>query len=89
MIEAAIGEAEQKTAGEIVPVVATASGRYDRGEDLFGLVALCLVAVLVRHTTFEPIAWFDRLRQRRGPRLGSKKGNMPCASPCGLQHSAM
>ena len=37
-IAAAIAEAERETAGEIVPVVATASGRYDRAEDLFGLV---------------------------------------------------
>lgn len=43
-IEAAIGEAEARTSGEIVPVVATASGRYDRGEDLFGVV--CAVAAL-------------------------------------------
>lgn len=43
-IEAAVREAEEHTAGEIVPVVATASGRYDRGEDLFGLV--CAVAAL-------------------------------------------
>ncbi len=45
-IEAAVGEAEAQTAGEIVPVVATASGRYDRGEDLFGLVC-AVVAVAV------------------------------------------
>jgi putative membrane protein len=43
MIEAAIGESEHKTAGEIVPVVATASGRYDRAEDLFGLVLAVVV----------------------------------------------
>jgi putative membrane protein len=48
-IEAAIGEAEARTAGEIVPVVATASGRYDRGEDLFGLV--CAIIALV-------VAWW-------------------------------
>lgn len=43
-INQAVVEAEKRTAGEIVPVVATASGRYDRAEDLggllFGLVAL-------------------------------------------------
>ena len=42
----AIAEAEQTTSGEIVPVVATRSGRYDRGEDIFGIV-LGLVAVAV------------------------------------------
>ena len=45
-IEAAVGEAEARTSGEIVPVVATASGRYDRGEDLFGLVC-AIVAIAV------------------------------------------
>ena len=38
VVRAAVEEAERGTAGEIVPVVATTSGRYDRGEDLFGLV---------------------------------------------------
>ena len=35
-IEQAISRAEKKTSGEIVPVVAFSSGRYDRSEDLFG-----------------------------------------------------
>ncbi|HAS53523.1 MAG TPA: hypothetical protein DCS42_05010 [Nitrospiraceae bacterium] len=34
-IEAAISEVEKKTSAEVVPVVASASGRYDRAEDLF------------------------------------------------------
>jgi putative membrane protein len=33
----AVVEAERKTSAEIVPVVATASGRYDRPEDIVGL----------------------------------------------------
>ena len=37
-ISKAVSEAEKKTAGEIVPIVATTSDRYDRAEDLFGLV---------------------------------------------------
>ncbi len=37
-IKYAIVEAEKLTAGEIVPVVASASGRYDRAEDIFGLL---------------------------------------------------
>ncbi len=37
-IAVAITEAEKMTSGEIVPVIATASGRYDRAEDLFGLM---------------------------------------------------
>jgi len=36
-IEAAVAKAESKTSAEIVPVVATASGRYDRPEDIVGL----------------------------------------------------
>lgn len=37
-IKHAIVEAEKQTAGEIIPVVASASGRYDRAEDIFGLL---------------------------------------------------
>jgi putative membrane protein len=47
-VEKAVADAEAKTSGEIVPVVATASGRYDRAEDLFGV--LCTLVLLV-------IAW--------------------------------
>jgi putative membrane protein len=35
-IEETVREAESKTSGEIVPVAATASGRYDRPEDIVG-----------------------------------------------------
>ncbi|MEW6354903.1 MAG: hypothetical protein AB1696_01140 [Planctomycetota bacterium] len=45
-ISEAVAEAEKKTSGEIVPVVATMSGRYDRAEDIFGLL-LALAAVAV------------------------------------------
>lgn len=42
-----IARAETATSGEIVPVVATASGSYDRAEDLFGLVfALAALSVV-------------------------------------------
>jgi putative membrane protein len=37
-IASAVFEAESKTAAEIVPVVAAASGRYDRAEDVVGLI---------------------------------------------------
>ena len=43
-VEAAIHEAERKTSGEIVVVLATRSGRYARGEDLCG-ICLGLLAV--------------------------------------------
>jgi putative membrane protein len=36
-IESAVAEAENMTSAEIVPVVAAASGRYDRPEDIVGL----------------------------------------------------
>lgn len=45
-INEAVTQAEKHTRGEIVPVVATASGRYDRPEDLGGfLLALLLLTV--------------------------------------------
>ena len=54
-VEVAIAAAEKMTAGEIVPVVATVSGRYDRAEDLFGLVfaliALTAIWMLFQSTT--------------------------------------
>jgi putative membrane protein len=54
-VEVAIAEAEKTTAGEIVPVIATVSGRYDRSEDLFGLVfallALTAIWMLFQSTT--------------------------------------
>lgn len=43
-VERAVGEAEKRTSAELVVVVATRSGRYDRAEDLFGLL-LALAAV--------------------------------------------
>lgn len=42
-IEDAIAEVEKKTSAEVVPVVATASGRYDRAEDMFGFLLSLLV----------------------------------------------
>ncbi len=46
-IEKAVVEAEAKTSCEIVPVVATASGRYDRAEDMIGLWSAVLAAATV------------------------------------------
>lgn len=37
-IRMAVTEAEKSTGGEIVPVAATSSGRYDRAEDIFGFL---------------------------------------------------
>ena len=46
-IEQAVVDAEAKTACEIVPVVATASGRYDRAEDIIGVWLAILAAITV------------------------------------------
>lgn len=43
MITAAVKAAEGRTSAEIVPVLATASGRYDRAEDIVGLLTGLLV----------------------------------------------
>ena len=59
-IAEAITAAESTTSGEIVPVVATASGRYDRAEDIFGvLFALVLVSVYWLFFQLPPVAgWY-------------------------------
>ena len=46
LMESAVSAAESKTCCEIVPVVATSSGRYDRAEDLVGLWCAVLGAVV-------------------------------------------
>jgi putative membrane protein len=48
-VNASVRLAESRTSAEIVPVVATASGRYDRAEDLIGLWlgVLLMIAVSV------------------------------------------
>lgn len=53
-IDQAVVEAEKRTAGEIVPVVATASGRYDRAEDIAGLL-FSLTALTVGWLGFQRI----------------------------------
>ncbi|PQO35830.1 hypothetical protein C5Y96_09280 [Blastopirellula marina] len=46
-IEQAVAQAEATTSCEIVPVVATASGRYDRAEDILGLWLATISAIVV------------------------------------------
>ena len=53
-INQTIQAAESLTSAEIVPVVATASGRYDRAEDLIGLWLGVLLVVAV--SVFSPAA---------------------------------
>jgi len=53
----AVAEAERGTSAEIVPVVATVSGGYDRAEDVCGLLCGLLgVAVL---WTFQGVEWVE------------------------------
>jgi putative membrane protein len=73
-VNEAVTRAESQTAAEIVPVVAGASGRYDRAEDIFGLwlallgVALVFVFVSVDH---EPGSWAGRTAMEKlGVMLG-------------------
>lgn len=42
-IEAAVTEVGKMTSAEVVPVLATASGRYDRAEDLFAFLLSLLI----------------------------------------------
>jgi putative membrane protein len=60
-IEKTVAEAEAKTSAEIVPAVATASGRYDRAEDLIGLwtglLLLTVVWYIYPHETPSPDYW--------------------------------
>jgi putative membrane protein len=61
VIEQAVIAAEAGTSCEIVPVVASASGRYDRPEDMVGLWFALLTAVavwlLLPRRPFEPGDW--------------------------------
>ena len=66
-INAAVVAAESKTAAEIVPVVATESGRYDRAEDLIGF-AFAIIALVIAWLLFQSVdsgegSW-------TGPRVG-------------------
>ena len=56
-IREAVARAESQTSAEIVPVVASSSGRYDRAEDIVGLLTgLVLMAITWR---FYPRHWYE------------------------------
>jgi putative membrane protein len=57
-ITQAVVDAEAKTCAEIVPVVATSSGRYDRSEDVVGLW-IGLIAVAVVWVLFQEVRTGD------------------------------
>jgi putative membrane protein len=60
-IAKAVGEAERRTAGEIVPVVASMSDRYDRAEDTLGLwlgmLALSATWILFQGVRQREVEW--------------------------------
>lgn len=60
-IQETVAQAETNTSCEIVPVVASASGRYDRAEDVLGLwlatIAAIMVWTLYPRTTEETGDW--------------------------------
>ena len=62
-VAAAVAAAESQTSAEIVPVIAAASGRYDRAEDLVGLwTAVALMALVWALWSIEfpePDGWDD------------------------------
>jgi len=53
-VEQAVVEAEAQTSCEIVPVVASASGRYDRPEDMIGLWLAVIAAISIWLTLPRP-----------------------------------
>ena len=60
-IEQAVTEAEAKTSAEIVPVLASASGRYDRAEDIAGvwlsIIAMGLTWAVLQTQSAEAAQW--------------------------------
>ena len=68
-ISKAVQEAELKTSAEIIPVAVTSSGRYDRAEDIIGL--LIGIVVMVNVLAFMPeydrggvASWSDNFFQQ-------------------------
>ena len=60
-IENAVAEAEAKTSAEIVPVLASASGRYDRAEDIAGvwlsIIAMGVTWAILQGQSAEAAQW--------------------------------
>lgn len=66
-INAAVVAAESKTAAEIVPVVVTESGRYDRAEDLIGF-AFAILLLVIAWLLFQTVETGEE--SWTGPRVG-------------------
>jgi len=64
-IEEAVANAESNTSGEIVTVVASSSGRYDRAEDIFGvlfaMILLAIVWIYSQEITAVEGQWEDKI----------------------------
>jgi putative membrane protein len=60
-IDKSVAEAESKTSAEVVPVVTSSSGRYDRAEDIVGLwcalLAVIALWLLLPRPASEPGDW--------------------------------
>ncbi len=60
-IEQAVAEAETKTSAEIVPVLASSSGRYDRAEDIAGvwmsIIAMGVTWAILQSQSAEAAQW--------------------------------
>ena len=60
-IEQAVADAESKTSAEIVPAVASESGRYDRAEDIAGvwlsIIVMALTWVVVQTQSADTAQW--------------------------------
>ena len=60
-IERAVVDAESKTSAEILPVLASSSGRYDRAEDIagiwLGLIAMTITWAVLQRESAEAAQW--------------------------------
>ncbi len=68
-IEQAVASAESSTSAEIIPAVATSSGRYDRAEDVFGLL-VGLIALVVIWLVFQDTRVTMGWAGEAAPRVG-------------------
>ena len=68
-IARAVAAAESATSAEIIPAVASASGRYDRAEDVFGLL-LGVLAMVAVWLTFQDTHVADGWAGEAAPRIG-------------------
>lgn len=84
-VRQAVVDAETRTSAEIVPVVASSSGRYDRGEDIcglwLGLLAMLAVWALLPRGVGDSGAW--------GPAPWTEAGSLAAAVVVGFLAGAV